>query len=104
MSTSAVPINSGHIKVYCRIRPKLSDEHESVAMSINSVNEGDEIVLKSDKGGTSSFNVDRLFDARHDQELIFNEVLAPMIINNSFKGFNCSLFSYGQTGYISLYY
>jgi hypothetical protein len=41
--------------------------------------------------------MDHVYDGNSSQEQIFNEIVQPLV-SDSFSGFNCSLFSYGQTG------
>ena len=95
-----------HILVCCRIRPPANGEQPQVRVS-SSADKSLESGTTSDKplsaqqaeitAGDNTFEIDQAFDARHSQKDLFERIVHP-IINDSFEGFNVSLFSYGQTG------
>ena len=46
---------------------------------------------------TGAGNKDRVFGAEADQAMIYQDVVHPML-EEVIKGYNCTLFAYGQTG------
>jgi kinesin family protein 11 len=44
-----------------------------------------------------TYTLDRVFGAEADQEMIFDEVVSP-IVDDLISGMNCTVFAYGQTG------
>lgn len=51
----------------------------------------------SDKGLFKAFNFDRVFAPEARQEVVYMDVVAPMLLE-VMKGYNCTIFAYGQTG------
>ncbi|MGL4347994.1 MAG: hypothetical protein ACRCSV_00845, partial [Chlamydiales bacterium] len=76
----------GSIRVYCRVRPALSNEDRyNFTVAENSV----------DIDG-NKFLFDKIFDPTNLQEDIFGEV--SFLIDSIFDGYNSCIFAYGQTG------
>jgi hypothetical protein len=91
-------LQAKHIQVCCRIRGSDTGEAPTISSYLN--NDGPE-----GKDGKSyevvtsngSFQMDYAFDNGDSQDCIFDRIVQP-ILADAFMGFNCSLFSYGQTG------
>lgn len=76
----------GSIRVYCRVRPLLSNtDRYSFLMDSNSVN----------IDGTK-FIFDKIFDSSNTQDEIFQDV--QFLVDSIFEGYNSCIFAYGQTG------
>ncbi|GAB5355251.1 hypothetical protein AAMO2058_000189700 [Amorphochlora amoebiformis] len=45
----------------------------------------------------AKFSFDRIFTWKHTQEHVYERTASPMV-KDVFKGFNCTIFAYGQTG------
>lgn len=83
------------IKVCCRIRPQRTGEDECI--SVDKVDNGRSIVPCVYAGGSSGFQLDHVFNYSSTQTDIFESVAKPCVVD-LFEGFNCSIFTYGQTG------
>lgn len=91
-----------HIQVCCRIR-NADDGQPQVTSNQNNSNDFND--SSSNKPGRScdvitsngTFQMDYAFDKKDNQEYIFDSIVQPLL-TDAFAGFNCSLFSYGQTG------
>jgi hypothetical protein len=93
MSTSV-----NHIQVCCRIRAADDGQPPAVAGYLNT----DATETHRSRGyevttSTGNFQMDYAFDNADSQECIFERIVQPLL-TDAFAGFNCSLFSYGQTG------
>jgi kinesin family protein C1 len=97
----------GNIRVFCRVRPVLQHEEEEPA-KIDFPDENldcREVVVmgqeqKSSLGTVTTnkyaFAFDRVFGPASDNGQIFDEV--SQLIQSALDGYNCCIFSYGQTG------
>jgi kinesin family protein C1 len=97
----------GNIRVFCRVRPVLQHEEEDPA-KIDFPDEAldcREVVVmgqeqKSSLGTVTTakhaFAFDRVFGPASDNGQIFDEV--SQLIQSALDGYNCCIFSYGQTG------
>lgn len=83
-----------HIQVCCRIRGSEVGEPTVTSYLNNDVKDGKSYEVAT---STGSFQMDYAFDNGDSQDCIFEQIVQPML-SDAFTGFNCSLFSYGQTG------
>jgi kinesin family protein C1 len=97
----------GNIRVFCRVRPVLRHEEEEPAKIDFPDEQLDcrEVVVmgqeqKSSLGTVTTakhaFAFDRVFGPSSDNGQIFDEV--SQLIQSALDGYNCCIFSYGQTG------
>jgi hypothetical protein len=92
-----------HIQVCCRIRGTEDGQQPTISTFLNNDS-------SDSRGGRSyevvtlngSFQMDYAFDNGDSQECIFDRIVQPLLAD-AFAGFNCSLFSYGQTGSGTVY-
>ena len=103
------------IKVAVRVRPFNSKELKSKSKLVVSMNGGETIVTNPETNETRKFTFDHSYWS-HDgfttndsgkleatstkyisQETVFKD-LGEAVIENSFQGFNSTIFAYGQTG------
>ncbi|SCV99746.1 LAFE_0B01596g1_1 [Lachancea fermentati] len=88
-----------NIKVYVRCRSRNQreiDEKSSVVISTASRGAGRELMLNG-SNGKKAYSFDRVFGAESDQEAVFEET-AKTYIGEMLRGYNCTVFAYGQTG------
>ncbi|KAI9014182.1 kinesin-domain-containing protein [Hyaloraphidium curvatum] len=90
-----------NIQVVVRLRPRSQKEireNSSVCVTTNGT-KGKEIHVKTTPSDLSSktYTFDKAFGPDADQELVYHEVVAPML-EEVLMGYNCTLFAYGQTG------
>lgn len=71
----------------CRIRPYHTSDNECTVISPN--------IIKLSSSGCQ-FSFDRVFDRDSTQEEVFLGVVNPLI-KEALTGFNCTIFTYGQT-------
>jgi hypothetical protein len=84
-----------HIQVCCRIRD--NDIEPPCLTIIQSVENDNKRQINEVNYGSTSFQMDHVYNGQSSQDQIFDEIVRPLV-SDSFSGFNCSLFSYGQTG------
>ena len=86
------------VRVCCRVRPTFeADSEECIAVAGKDEARGvanDVSVLIS---GGATFQIDAAFGQQATQEELFDGVARPLV-DEAFRGINCTLFSYGQTG------
>ncbi|CAM6051253.1 unnamed protein product [Sphagnum compactum] len=90
----------GNIRVYCRVRPFLSDE-PGRPTTVDYIGENGEIVLvnPSQQGGKDSrkaFAFNKVFGTMASQEEVFMDT--QPLIRSVLDGYNVCIFAYGQTG------
>ncbi|EGG23788.1 kinesin-14 [Cavenderia fasciculata] len=95
----------GNIRVFCRIRPFLSNKQIENPPIYNLPNNSDNLidisVLSSSAIGTqsikkASYTFDKIFDTNSSQEMVFEEI--SQLVQSSLDGYNTCIFTYGQTG------
>lgn len=96
----------GNIRVFCRVRPVLQDEGEAARINFpDDELDGREVMVtgpdqKSSLGKDITkhhpFAFDRVFGPRWSNSEIFDEV--SQLVQSALDGYNCCIFSYGQTG------
>jgi len=95
----------GNIRVFCRLRPRLSVE--TAEASDMRVDESSNVVsirseLQKSVTGLSEhtnswdFEFDHVFDASASQESIFDEI--ALLVQSAVDGYKVAIFAYGQTG------
>ncbi|KAI8822589.1 P-loop containing nucleoside triphosphate hydrolase protein [Fimicolochytrium jonesii] len=94
-------VQETNIAVVVRVRPRNQKEireNSPVVITTNG-SRGKELIVKSTLGDstTKTYSFDRVFGPEADQEMVFNDVLAPML-KEVLMGYNCTIFAYGQTG------
>lgn len=87
-------MSTSRIHVYCRLRA--IEENDGVVKSFPPAEEDENYVALTVLDRSSLFSVDKFFD-KHSQEDIFQDSLEPLI-EETFSGINCTVFTYGQTG------
>ncbi|CAL9078782.1 unnamed protein product [Musa textilis] len=89
----------GNIRVYCRIRPYLSEENKKQS-TIYHIGENGELILanptKQGKDGQRVFNFNKVFGPTATQEEVFLDT--QPLIQSILDGYNVCIFAYGQTG------
>ncbi|ORY72338.1 kinesin-domain-containing protein [Neocallimastix californiae] len=90
-----------NIQVVVRLRPRNTKEiteNSSVCISTNGV-KGKEIHVRPNSYEVTSktYTFDRVFGPEASQFLVYNEIVSP-ILREVLKGYNCTIFAYGQTG------
>lgn len=90
-----------NISVVVRIRPRNSIEvNENSQVIVRSASlKSKEIYVKTGLGdaATKTYTFDKVFGPDADQEMVFNDVVSPML-EEVLMGYNCTIFAYGQTG------
>jgi hypothetical protein len=81
-----------NIRVFCRVR----DINEGCGEGMITYNIEDTVNRISINSKSMSFMVDKLF-VKASQEDIYEISVKPML-KNLFDGYNCTVFTYGQTG------
>ncbi|KAF2224548.1 P-loop containing nucleoside triphosphate hydrolase protein [Elsinoe ampelina] len=88
-----------NVVVRCRGRnDREVRENSGVVVSTSGV-KGSKVDLSMGPSALSNktYNFDKVFSPAADQEMVFNEVVSP-ILDEVVSGFNCTIFAYGQTG------
>ncbi|PNS21900.1 hypothetical protein CAC42_498 [Sphaceloma murrayae] len=88
-----------NVVVRCRGRnDREVRENSGVVVSTSGV-KGSKVDLSMGPSALSNktYNFDKVFSPAADQEMLFNEVVSP-ILDEVLGGFNCTIFAYGQTG------
>eukprot|EP00833_Pecoramyces_ruminatium_P015879 jgi/Orpsp1_1/1189911/evm.model.d7180000075417.1 len=90
-----------NIQVVVRLRPRSTKEiteNSSVCITTNGI-KGKEIHLRpsSYESTLKTYTFDRVFGPEASQFLVYNEIVSP-ILREVLKGYNCTIFAYGQTG------
>ncbi|XP_076909562.1 kinesin-like protein KIN-14N [Bidens hawaiensis] len=90
----------GNIRVFCRVRPMLSDdgadnEPKTVSFPTTTENIGRGIELLQN-GQKHSFMFDKVFVPESSQEEVFVEV--SQLVQSALDGYKVCIFAYGQTG------
>jgi kinesin family protein C1 len=92
----------GNVRVFCRIRPRLSCPSavvDSSSEAVTDIRDGDlvgrgvKIVMNNQK--TMQFTYDRVFNCSSTQEEVFEEVSA--LVQSALDGYHVCIFAYGQT-------
>lgn len=95
----------GNIRVFCRVRPHLTDEDESTKMKFPNPEESTDIEVRGQEEKNSlgkeitkthPFSFDRVFDPNKTNDDVFGEI--SQLIQSALDGFNVCIFAYGQTG------
>lgn len=86
---------SNNIRVVCRFRPSNSKELAMGAESIASVDESGTTVTIKGAESTNKFNFDRVFINANQKEVY--EYSAKPVVEDILKGYNGTIFVYGQT-------
>lgn len=88
----------GSIRVYCRVRPFLPGQPNSVS-TVHRLDEGSITIntpAKYAKDGRKSFMFNKVFGPSATQEEIFSDT--QPLIRSALDGYNVCIFAYGQTG------
>jgi kinesin family member C1 len=96
----------GNIRVMCRVRPVLPDESEAARISFPDQQlDGREVLVTGPDQKSSlgkditkqhAFTFDKVFGPSWSNSEIFDEV--SQLVQSALDGYNCCIFSYGQTG------
>ncbi|XP_021358280.1 kinesin-like protein KIFC3 isoform X2 [Mizuhopecten yessoensis] len=88
----------GNIRVFCRVRPKISEDgHGTMSQSVVTYDQDDDgLIHVNNKGRSQTFEVDRVFTETSTQIQVFNEVQS--LVTSCIDGYNVCIFAYGQTG------
>ena len=97
MSNLTIPNTNekSSVQVAVRIRPLNSRENRTELIT-NIIN-NTIILTNPDDSEKKNFTFDYVYDYKDTQEIIYNTI-GKQVIDNSFKGYNCCIFAYGQTG------
>ncbi|XP_075507243.1 kinesin-like protein KIN-14I [Primulina tabacum] len=87
----------GNIRVYCRVRPFLPGQFNSLS-SVEQIEEGSITVnsLAKNGKGRKSFLFNKVFGPSATQEQVFSDT--QQLIRSVLDGYNVCIFAYGQTG------
>ncbi|CAN6196612.1 unnamed protein product [Urochloa humidicola] len=85
----------GNIRVFCRVRPLMSNESGAVSYPKSGENIGRGIELMHN-AQTYSFTFDKVFDHSASQEHVFIEI--SQLVQSALDGYKVCIFAYGQTG------
>ncbi|XP_074575167.1 kinesin-like protein KIN-14C [Curcuma longa] len=89
----------GNIRVYCRIRPFLSDQNAK-STTIDYFGENGELLIrnpyKQGKDGHRMFKFNKVFGPTASQAEIYSDI--QPLIRSVLDGYNVCIFAYGQTG------
>ncbi|XP_073303972.1 kinesin-like protein KIN-14I [Primulina huaijiensis] len=87
----------GNIRVYCRVRPFLPGQFNSLS-SVEQIEEGSITVnsLAKNGKGRKSFHFNKVFGPSATQEQVFSDT--QQLIRSVLDGYNVCIFAYGQTG------
>ncbi|XP_050297767.1 kinesin-like protein Nod [Anthonomus grandis grandis] len=89
-------IKSDRINVSVRIRPLLNQQSPGTcSSSLQIISKDPPVLAVTDKPQTYHF--DNIFPEDADQEKVFNDAVKPFV-DFVKKGYNCTVFAYGQTG------
>lgn len=80
-----------NIKVFCRLKPNTNGSSTCPLV----VEKGSNLI--SIPQLDYQCQLDNIFDGSSDQEALSQAIL-PSMVSDIFKGYNCTLFVYGQTG------
>ncbi|KAL8502980.1 hypothetical protein ACS0TY_021923 [Phlomoides rotata] len=90
----------GNIRVFCRVRPPMSDEGAITDSNIVSFPTSTEILGRaidlSQNGQKHSFTFDKVFMPDDSQENVFVEI--SQLVQSALDGYKVCIFAYGQTG------
>lgn len=94
-------VNTDNIKVVARFRPLNSVESDLQSRGMGGIcvkyNKRDGCTITNSVGFAQSFTLDRIFDSNTTQVQLFEEVAMPTI-QEILKGYNGTIFTYGQSG------
>ncbi|XP_076648906.1 protein claret segregational [Halictus rubicundus] len=104
---NAIQEMKGNIRVFCRVRPRTSNELGKPMYIMNYVDECTIEVGKPDgsdsmscsgklRGMRHEFSFDKVFSSLAKQEDIFEEL--SLLVQSALEGYNVCVFAYGQTG------
>ncbi|KRT79474.1 Kinesin [Oryctes borbonicus] len=85
----------GNIRVFCRVRPSLTNEHDKSLCNINYLDEAT-LELKSRDGSKNEFMFDKAFPPEASQMELFEDVAG--LVQSAVDGYHVCVFAYGQTG------
>lgn len=96
----------GNIRVFCRVRPILSDIQADIPhIQLPSHDSKAVVLAKSEESHTGragdtqksyNFNFDHVFGPRATQQEVFEEI--SLLVQSALDGYNVCCFAYGQTG------
>ncbi|XP_057790680.1 kinesin-like protein KIN-14N isoform X1 [Salvia miltiorrhiza] len=89
----------GNIRVFCRVRPLLSDDGEDDAKVVSfptSMEAQGRGIDLSQNGQKHSFTFDKVFVPDNSQEDVFLEI--SQLVQSALDGYKVCIFAYGQTG------
>ncbi|XP_017769049.1 PREDICTED: kinesin-like protein KIF11-B [Nicrophorus vespilloides] len=95
MARSILKKESQHIQAFARLRPFNKIELECHAKQCLEIS-GKDIIVQLPHG-SKRFMFDKVFDTNSKQKDVYFTIIAP-IIEEVMKGYNCTVFAYGQTG------
>lgn len=91
LMNSSMSLQGSKVRVVCRVRPLL--ESESGGKMCLEVPDRESVVVTSK---ALTFSYDEVFNAVTSQSEVFETVGRPLI-DDIIKGYNCTIFAYGQT-------
>ncbi|CAD7931738.1 unnamed protein product [Amoebophrya sp. A25] len=87
----------GAIRVYCRIRPRISKEvNAGEECWLGKLDEFSTHLKRGERREDKEYNFDGIFDENNTQEQVFKD--CKDLIQSAVDGFNITIFAYGQTG------
>ena len=88
-----------HVVVRCRSRNEREvRENSGVVVSTEGVRgKTVELAMGPSALSNKTYHFDKVFSPAADQAMLYEDVVAP-VLDEMLKGFNCTIFAYGQTG------
>ena len=86
-------MHSQSVRVAIRCRPISDDEKTRIVVQCDQ----QEVSLKLSAEDKISYHFDKVFNSAASQEFVYRSVVAE-VVEDTIKGFNCTVFAYGQTG------
>ncbi|XP_047335388.1 kinesin-like protein KIN-5D [Impatiens glandulifera] len=92
-----------HLQVVLRCRPLTDDEMRAkMAMTIACNEDSGEVSIIQLQGGNKKppervFTFDKVFGPNSDQNVVYEHAIEPIVVE-AIKGYDCTVFTYGQTG------
>ncbi|ORZ35876.1 P-loop containing nucleoside triphosphate hydrolase protein [Catenaria anguillulae PL171] len=89
-----------NIQVFVRCRPKNDREianNVPDVLHVPPAGKSKDIEFTDARGATKKYTFDQVFSPLASQAIVYKDVVEP-IVKEVLKGFNCTIFAYGQTG------
>lgn len=104
-SSSSVASKDNRVRVGVRCRPAFQDEIDfakdhffPIVNSVNNINSPyEQLALTLVNGKQREFSFDYVFASNDTQDYVYDQIARP-VVDDVLKGYNGTVFAYGQTG------